>query len=342
MPYWRRLAVFAAAVVSIDLGLVCLGVWATARPLFGDGQMILDAGSDLVAGRALYGHSLFLYPPLAAVLGIGLAAVPGWLLIEAVLRLLVVALGAWVVTAGHDRRARLLTVVVAVTCVPVVQDLIYGNENVWLAAAVALIVWRTDTKWSGVPLGLLLALFAKPQLAVFLLWMVMWRRRAFVATIVTATVATAAGVILAGASTYDAWLRHDLGQYQTLSAPFTGNQGLQAMVGPAWPLVFVVLMLALGLALWRLDEPRALVWALATGVLVLPYVGAYSLVPLLPAARQLARTGPIAGLLAPLLALFAPSIMLLGVLAAQLIGPKRSQYPLVIEADRGGATAQPR
>jgi len=280
--------------------------------------MVLDAGTDLVASIPLYGHSPFLYPPLAAVLGSVLGVLPGALWLETVLRIAVVSVGAWLVTRDQRAAVRVLAIVVAVTCVPVVQDLVYGNVDVWLAGAIALVCWRPDSRRTGVPLGLLLALFAKPQLLPFMLWMLCWRRQALAGTVATAAIATVAGVLAAGPVNYGQWLSYDLGQYSSLGAPFAGNESLQVLVGSAWPIVACGLVIALGLALWRLDKERALVWSLATGVLLLPYAAAYSLVPLLPAAKRLARVGPAVAVIAAPLTVFAPATGLIPLLAAQV------------------------
>jgi hypothetical protein len=87
---------------------------------------------------------------------------------------------------------------VGVTAIPFVEDLLEGNEATWLAVAVACVTWRSDSLRTGIPLGLVLALFAKPQLLPFLVWMLVWRRRALVGTMISGGVATVIGAAVAG------------------------------------------------------------------------------------------------------------------------------------------------
>lgn len=330
LPHWRNLAAFGAAVVSIGLGLTCLAIWV-ARPHFGDGQVLLDAGSRLAAGEPIYQGEM-LYPPLAAVLGAVLRLVPNWFLMEAGLRVAVMVVGAWIATRGHSRAVRVLAVVVVITCIPFVEDLVEANEMTWLALSVAVVVWRREDPRAGIPLGIVCALFAKPQLLPFLLWMLLWRRRALFGTLVSGAAAGVFGAIVAGPHAYLDWIRYALSQIGGTSSPFPGNQSLAVILGSWMPVAMALLLIGLVLALWRLDEWAALVWALATGILILPYASGLSLVPLLVAWRQLGRVGPLGGLLASPLALFAPATMLLGVLATQVRGvgtskPKLSATP---------------
>lgn len=325
--YWSNLLWFAAAVVSVGVGIVCFGVWIT-RPHFGDAKVVLDAGDHFAAGMPLYSASYayeFLYPPLAAVVGSVLRLLPDWLLIEFSIRLVVMSGGAWLLTRGHSLHVRALGVLVAVTAMPFVEDLLEGNEATWLAVAVACVTWRRDSLRAGVPLGLVLALFAKPQLLPFLVWMLVWRRRALVGTVISGGIATAIGAVVAGPAAYVDWLRFGVSQIGPLSSGFPGSQGLTAYVGPWEPLVLAVLLVGLVVALWRLDEDGALLWALATGVLILPYAIGHALMPLLAAARRLSQLGPLLAAAAPFLVLAIPAPAMLIVLAGQLKSGRRAR-----------------
>lgn len=208
----------------------------------------------------------------------------------------------------------------ALTCIPFLEDLVEANETTWMFLAVAIVAWRQDDVRNGVPLGIVMALFAKPQLLPIFLWMALWRRRALAGTIVAGAVVTIAAALAAGAASYADWLRYGASQVNVASQPFAGNEGLAVIVGSWMPLVVLALLGMLALALWYLDEDRALLWALATGVLILPYAAGLSLMPLLAAWRRLGQAGPLAGLAAVPLSLFAPMVLLFGALAAQVVG----------------------
>ena len=87
---------FAAAVVSVCVGVACLITWL-GRQHFDDGQLLLDAGARFAAGEPIYQGSM-LYPPAAAVLGSVLLRVPSWLGIEAALRVVGLMATVWVIT----------------------------------------------------------------------------------------------------------------------------------------------------------------------------------------------------------------------------------------------------
>lgn len=184
--------------------------------------------------------------------------------------------------------------------------------------AVAAVAWRRDGLRAGIPLGIVLALFAKPQLLPFLVWMLVWRRRALLGAMLAGGAATVIGAVAAGPAAYVDWLTFGVSQVGRLSSPFPANQGLTSYVGEWEPVVLAVLLIGLLLALWRMDEEGSLAWALATGVLILPYAIGHSLLPLLPAAKQLAKMGPLVAIAAPFLVLAVPAPAMLLVLAGQL------------------------
>jgi hypothetical protein len=310
-PIW-----FAAAVVNIGVGLTCLAVWI-ARPHFGDGQVLLDAGARLEAGAPIYQGEM-LYPPLAAALGLVLRHIPDWFGIESAVRISVFGAVAWIASQVRGPTVTVLAVIVAVTCIPFVEDLVEANEMTWVALAVVVVAWRRDELRTGIALGVVCALFAKPQLLPFLLWMLVWRPRALVGVLATAAGASLLGAVLTGTQSYISWVRYVVSQVGVVSAPFPGNQGLGIIVGGWLPVVDALLVAAFLLVLWRLDDQTALVWAVSTGVLILPYASGLYLLPLVAAWRRLGRIGPLGGLVASPLALFAPAAMLLALLAAQL------------------------
>ena len=76
-------------------------------------------------------------------------------------------------------------------------ELITGQVTMLIAAAVYPVRER-DGYARGIALGSMLALFAKPLFLPLLLWMLVWRRQALLATLGTAAVVTLAGVALLG------------------------------------------------------------------------------------------------------------------------------------------------
>jgi hypothetical protein len=170
-------------------------------------------------------------------------------------------------------------------------------------ATIYLAVSR-DRAWAAVPLGIALALIAKPFLVPVVLWFIVYRRRSAAAMVGTAVGVTVVAAVLMGPPAYSDYI-------QALRAA-TGmdlsyGQGLAALARQLLiPASVVVGMVFVGL-LWKSrDEASVLMWSLLVGLVAAPYVVQYSVVPVLAALPLFARVHPtrtlvLAAVAAPLL-----------------------------------------
>lgn len=256
----------------------------------------VDRDRSLRAGGALGNGSIgqdrgYLYSLLAAALtlpvALGLpyaAAVGGWFLG----RLGILLAGIARETRGLSTADRILVGIAAVCFVPTLQDLKPGNVSILIMAAIALVAWSADGSRAGLPMGLLLATVPKPALIPVLIWMAIFRRRAFLSAVGSAAVFSLLGLIVLGANAYGDWLQVLLHPYH-LGTNQTGNLALGAMFPAivAWPLMALTVVTTL-MAL-RHGETRGLIACLCAGLLVSPYTMACGAVLLLLAIRPLAR-----------------------------------------------------
>ncbi len=312
-----------------------------------DGSRILVAAHRLALHAPLYADPGFLYSPLAAVLAWPASLLPtelallAWLVAE----LAVAGLLALRLTRGRSFHVRLLAVVGVATSLPVLYDVALGNTTVMLVAAIALVLLLPDSLRAGAALGVLGAAVPKPLLLPFVLWMAIWRRRALTGTILAAGMATVVGVAVAGAGSYAAWLVALRGGTR-YAVPFAGNSGLTQML----PLLALpIMVLASVLYLWvlaRRDQLTALVWALALGLIVAPYVGLYGAAALLLAVPELHARAPRVTLLlaaaAPVVAPFALPLLSGVILAAALVWPPPATATLAADKlDAGSPSCDP-
>lgn len=130
---------------------------------------------------------------------------------------------------------------------------------------------------------------------------------------VAGLVASAVGLIAAGIPAYAAWAGALAGGTR-FAAPFEGNHGVTALVPELWLPIAIVTGVALVAVLLLRGPATGLVWALASGILIAPYAGTYSALPIVLALPLL--TGP-----APLLAL-----------AVVAVSPIATTHPLPIYA----------
>ncbi len=275
---------FLGAAVAV---LIFRIAWAA------DADRNLAAGLALQAGR--FGEDrTYLYAPLAAALTLPVAAavpytlaIGGWLLGRVGLLALCLARQ----TRGLSTQDRILLAIAAISFVPTLYDLLLGNVSILIAAVVALIAWSDDGYLAGLPLGLLLATIPKPALIPILLWMVVFRRRAFLSAVGSAAVFSAAGLVVLGAPAYGAWFQSLLHPYY-LGTQQLGNLALGAMLPAvlAWPLMALAAVATLvGL---RRGETPGFIACLCAGLLIAPYTMAYGAVLLLLAVRPLALVAP--------------------------------------------------
>jgi Glycosyltransferase family 87 len=304
-----RLGWFAAVVFVAIFGVGELVRWI-GESLQGpswwaiDLQLVLDAGSRLGSGQPLYADPKFLYPPLAAVVSRPLALADSFTisLLYAALKVVLAVIAVRALTPGWRPLDRLLAVVGLVCSLPFLHDVMLGNANVLLVGAIAVAVFGRPTPRSGVLLGLAAAVFAKPLLAPVLLWLLVFRRPVFAGTVAAGLAATAAGVLLAGPSAYVAWASA-LAAGSRYAEPFAGNHGVTALAPELWVPVATATAVALLLVLARRGPRTGLVWALASGILLVPYAGTYSALPMVLA---LPAIGPLAPALALVIVAISP------------------------------------
>jgi len=285
--------IFAVAAMNTILGVV-VGVLLFPLAWAADGDRNLAAAQALAAGTFGQDHT-YLYAPLAAALTLPVsalvptgAAIGGWLLA----RIAVLAAGIARQTRELSTPERVLVLVAAIGFVPTLYDLLLGNVSILIAGVVALIAWSDDDYRTGLPLGLLLATIPKPALIPILIWMLVYRRRAFLSAVGSAAVFSAIGLVVLGGGAYASWLQVLLHPYYLGTAQL-GNMALGAMLPPvlAWPLT--VLTVVATLVALRRGESPGLIACLCAGLLVAPYTMAYGAVLLLLAVRPLARVAPM-------------------------------------------------
>lgn len=298
-----RLAWFAAVAFVAVFGLGSLATWfADSLDPPGwwaiDLQLVLDAGARLGAGSPLYSDPKFLYPPLAAVLAAplsGLDPLPVSVLYAALKVATATAAVAWA-TRGWALGGRALAFVGLLTCLPFLHDLWLGNANAWLVAAIGWAVFGRSRPVSGIALGLAAAVFAKPFLLPVFLWLLLARRPVLAGAVGAGLVATAVGAVLAGPSSYVAWVGALFGG-QRYASPFAGNHGVSALVPDLWVPVAIVTAAAFLVVLVRGNRRTSLVWAVTCGILIAPYAGTYSALPIAVALPVLGPAMPVFTLL---------------------------------------------
>jgi len=129
-----------------------------------------------------------------------------------------------------------------------------------------------------------------------------FRRPVFAGTVAAGLTATATGVLLAGPSAYVAWASA-LAAGSRYAEPFAGNHGVTAFAPTLWAPVAAATAAALLLVLARRGPRVGLAWAMASGILLAPYVGTYGALPI---AVALPAIGPLAPALALVIVAVSP------------------------------------
>jgi hypothetical protein len=323
-----RLAWFGAVAFVAMFGLGTLAVWV-ADSLDPPGwwaidlQLLLDAGSRFASGLPLYADPKFLYPPLAAGLASPFSAVAPLpiSLVYAALKVVTAAVAVAWLTRRWDSFGRALALVGLLTCLPFLHDLWLGNANVWLVAAMAWAAFGPNRRLSGVPLGVAAAVFAKPFLLPFLLWLLVARRPVSIGAVGAGLGATGVGMALAGVPAYVAWVAALFGGV-SYATPFAGNHGVSALVPELWVPVAAVVAVGFAVVLLRADREVSLVWAVTCGILIAPYAGTYSALTIVIALPVLGPALPLFTLLVVAVSPIATTIPLplfaAGILAGSL------------------------
>ncbi len=307
-----RLGWFAAVAFVVLFGVGELAIWV-GESIRGpswwaiDLQLVLDAGSRLGSGQLLYSDPKFLYPPLAAVVGRPLALLDPFAisLVYAALKVGLAVAAVRALTPGWHLAARVLAVGGLVFSLPFLHDVMLGNANVLLMGAMAVAVFGPPSPRSGVLLGIAGAVFAKPLLAPILLWLLVYRRSVLAGTVLAGLGATAVGVLLAGPSAYVDWVSV-LAAGSRYAEPFAGNHGVSALVPDLWVPVAALTAVGLLLVLARRGPRVGLVWAVTSGILLAPYAGTYSALPIALALPPLGPLGPLGPLLGLAIVAIAP------------------------------------
>jgi hypothetical protein len=277
-----------------------------------DGSRQMMIASVVLGGGDPYSVAGNLYPPPGAYLLAPLSSLGPETGLWAWFAIKVAIVIACVVdaTRGRPLPVRLIALAFAATLLAVLDDLWLGNVSILLAAAVYLAVSR-DRAWAAVPLGIALALVAKPFLVPVVLWFIVFRRRSAIALIGATATVTAVSVVLIGPGAYR--------EYVDALRAATGidlsyGQGIAALAPPLLiPASVAVGLIYLGL-LWKSrDASSVLVWSLLAGLVAAPYVVPYSVVPVLAAIPLFARHHPTRTLV---LAAAAAPLLLFSIMAA--------------------------
>ncbi len=196
--------------------------------------------------------------------------------------------GVAIETRGQARLDRLLVLLAVLGFAPVVHELLLGHVTLPIAATIYLVARRGDAYRNGIPLGVALAIAPKPILALVVVWMLVWRRRALAGAILAAAALTAVALAVASPDAYVAWLSVLLGLGRDSvagTAPLAthGNLSLWPLDAPKLAAALVVA----ATALWAIlrDEARGFVAALLAGLVLAPYTGLYACTMLLLAVR---------------------------------------------------------
>ena len=162
---------------------------------------------------------------------------------------------------------------------PFLHDAMLGNANAILVAAAAMAAFGRPSPRAGSPSASRRPSSRSRLLIPIGLWMLVYRRPALVGTIAAGLAATAVGVVLAGAPAYVDWLGALVagGRY---AAPFAGNHGITAIAPDLWLPIAAVVAVAYLAVLWRRGEGTGLAWAATVGILLAPYAGTYSALPI--------------------------------------------------------------
>ncbi|HLY12726.1 MAG TPA: glycosyltransferase family 87 protein [Candidatus Limnocylindrales bacterium] len=296
----RRLAWFTVTAFIAIFGIGEFARWVLVDPAGGPGwwgidlQLVVDAGGRLAAGQPIYADPRFLYPPLAALVAGPLThldfLVLSW--VYAVVKVAIAA--AAVLTIGRElgRWQQLAAVLILVLCLPFLHDVMLGNANVLLVGAMVPALFGRDRARNGILLGLATAIFAKPLVLPVLLWLLVWRRQTWLGTVVTGLAATVVGVLVTGPGSYLDWIQALLAGSDRFAVPFAGNHGVTALVPGLWLPVAALTTAGLLWVLARRSEAAGLTWAVTAGLLIAPYAGTYSALPLALAVPGLLASAP--------------------------------------------------
>jgi Glycosyltransferase family 87 len=188
---------------------------------------------------------------------------------------------------------RVLAIVGLVTSLPFLHDLMLGNTNVFVVAAMVPAVFGRSRPRNGILLGLAAAAFAKPLMIPVLLWLAIWRRESFLGSVLAGALGSAVGVAVFGIGSYGDWITAVRGGSAWLSTPFAGNHGVTALAPALWAPIAAVTAVGLVLVLTRRGPGVGLVWAVTSGILLAPYAGTYAALPIAVALPFIGASAPL-------------------------------------------------
>ena len=274
---WERPGLLLAAGVIVAMALIALPV--LLREQTRDWTAYEQAAVRLESGAPLYVWTLateadeyYLYPPgMAAAWSI--AGSPELLLLVKVVSLLAVGALAPLVVRDPSRKLLAAGVIGAGALIwpPNMHDLILGNVMALYVGALAIVIAKRG--WLGAaPLGVVLALAAKPAILPFAIWLLLTRPRDAARVAVAGLAVSAVVTVLFGPGRYVEYLEA-LPRMTTVAVSFTGNVGL-VMISPVASVVGVVAALGLAvLAGLRVDARRGASIVLAAMLLAQPTIG---------------------------------------------------------------------
>ena len=258
----------------------------------------LDAGSRLGSGQPLYADPKYLYPPLASLLGIPFLALDRFSasLVLAAGKVLLAAVGVLWLTPNWRPTSRALAVVGLVCLAPVParpharqreRPAGWGDGGGGLRTAHAA---KRGACWASRPRS------SRSR---------SWRRSSCGSSCSAGRCSRARWSqaqsrlrrpqwLVAGPSASYADWAHAVGR-RVHAEPFAGNHGVTALAPALWPPVAAATAALLVLVLARRGPRVGLAWALASGILLAPYAGTYSALPIGAGAPGYRSARPGAG-----------------------------------------------
>jgi Glycosyltransferase family 87 len=316
---WRgRPTLLAIALMNVITGLG-MGAGIAGANFGVDSGLYRECAVRLAQGQTEFCG--FLYSPLMAFAAQPLAWLPpiAATLVMILIGASILLIGVALETGGRATVDRVLIGIAVFTFAPVVYELLLGQTTLLIAATLYPIARRQDGFRNGVPFGIALALAPKPLLLPVLFWMLVWRRRALTATVITASILTLIGIAALGFEQYRSWLlvltgagRESVSGTFVLSGDAVGNRSLW----PLNPVTFVVACAVVVVTVWAIfrDPARGFVASLFAGLLLAPYSLLYAFSILLLAVKPAMEFAPrTVGALALTanLARYAPAALIL-------------------------------
>jgi hypothetical protein len=238
-----------------------------------------QAADRLASGQQLYVWVLptpddeyYLYPPGMAAAWLAFGNPAGFLLVKVGALLAAASLAPIVAgPAGRTGRVALLLAAGSIVWPPNMYDLILGNVMALYVGAAAVVIARRGWLGAG-PLGVVLALAAKPAAIPLLIWLAVRRPRDAVRVVVWAAAVSALIAIWIGPGRYLEYLGA-IPKLATVATDFTGNVGL-VTISPAVALIGIgVAWLAAAVAGLALPEAEGAAVALGAMLLAQPTIG---------------------------------------------------------------------